>query len=132
MHEHSLLKLASNPPRPSGTRLASVTTTSYSSGVVIAGTARRERVFDEVVIQDCAAASVAVLNRSGMRVKRECFRSGLSYDPNIRVGVYVPGFGVDSSGYACFETEGAGGEIAKGAAQPGPGADSVLTGADVA
>lgn len=99
---------------------------------MIAGTARRERVFDEVVIQDCAAASVAVLNHLGMRVKGEFSGSGLSYDPNIRVGVYVPGFGVDSTGYACLETEGGGGEIAKGAAEPGPGADCVLTGADVA
>lgn len=37
----------------------------------------------------------------------------MSYDPNIWVRAYVPGFGIDSSGDPCFETEGAGGETVK-------------------
>lgn len=113
MREDSLLRLATNPLRASGTRLASVTTTSYSSGIVIARTARRERVFDEVVIQDCVGDTVAVLRRSGMPVEGDSLRSGLSCDREIRVRAYMPGFGIDSSGNPYFETEGAGGETAR-------------------
>ena len=67
-----------------------------------------------------------------MPVEGDSLRSGLSYDPNIRVQGYVPGFGVDSSGNPYFETEGAGGETARCCSMRPRSRSCWLTGADAA
>jgi hypothetical protein len=55
----------------------------------------------------------------------------LTYDPNLWIQAYVPGFGIDSSGHV-FDAVGAGDEIAKVLLNPAQEQILLLTGADAA